>query len=113
MGAEGEIRLPMLKQKVKAAGLMPSELEASLAKALTAEQLVVDPFITVTIVEYHSRPVSVAGAVKTPLTFQATGPVNLLEALTRAGGLTPDAGPEILVSRRDGGGQRRWSDAFP
>lgn len=103
VGAEGEIRLPMLKQKVKAAGLMPSELEASLGKALTDEQLVVDPFVTITIVEYHSRPVSVAGAVKAPLTFQATGPVNLLEALTRAGGLTPDAGPEILLSRSDGG----------
>lgn len=104
VGAEGEIRMPMLKQKVQAAGLMPSELEAALSRALVEEQLVVDPFVTVTIVEYHSRPVSVAGAVKSPLTFQATGPVNLLEALTRAGGLTPEAGPEILVSRTDGGG---------
>jgi polysaccharide export outer membrane protein len=79
-------------------------VETAVAEALTAEQLVVDPFITVTVVEYHSRPVSVAGAVKTPLTFQATGPVNLLEALTRAGGLTVDAGPEILVSKTDAGG---------
>ena len=72
-----------------------------MAGALAAEQLVVDPFVTVTIVEYHSRPVSVAGAVKTPLTFQASGPVSLLEAITRAGGLTADAGPEILLSRHD------------
>jgi polysaccharide biosynthesis/export protein len=103
VGAGGEIRLPMLKQKVQAAGHMPSELEAALAKALADEQLVVDPFVTITVVEYHSRPVSVAGAVKMPLTFQATGPVTLLEALTKAGGLTADAGSEILVSRTQAG----------
>jgi len=99
VGADGFMRLPMLKQRVKAEGLMPSELETAIASALVAEQLIVDPFVTVTVAEYNSRPISVAGAVKQPLTFQATGPVTLLEAITRAGGLAPEAGPEILVSR--------------
>jgi polysaccharide biosynthesis/export protein len=49
--------------------------------------------------EYHSRPISVAGAVKAPLTFQAVGKTTLLEALTRAQGLSEDAGPEILLTR--------------
>jgi polysaccharide export outer membrane protein len=89
----------MLKQRIKAEGLMPGELETAIASALVAEQLIVDPFVTVTIAEYNSRPISVAGAVKQPLTFQASGPVTLLEALTRAGGLAPEAGSEILVSR--------------
>jgi polysaccharide export outer membrane protein len=56
--------------------------------------------VTVGIAEYHSRPISVAGAVKAPLTFQAAGPVTLLEAITRAGGLTAEAGPDIVVSRQ-------------
>jgi polysaccharide export outer membrane protein len=56
--------------------------------------------VTVTVAEYSSRPISVAGAVKTPLTFQAAGPVTLLEAITRAGGLSPVAGNEILISRK-------------
>jgi len=99
VGADGLMRLPMLKQRIKADGLMPSELETAIASALVAEQLIVDPFVTVTIAEYNSRPISVAGAVKQPLTFQASGPVTLLEAVTKAGGLAPDAGPEILVSR--------------
>ena len=34
-----------------------------------------------------------------PLTFQASGPVTLLEAITRAGGLTNVASSEILVSK--------------
>ncbi len=56
VGADGMIRLPMLKQKVKAEGLMPAELETAIAQALSAEQLFVDPAITVTIAEYHSPP---------------------------------------------------------
>ena len=103
VGADGFMRLPMLKQRIQAEGRMPSELEAAIASALRAEQLIVDPFVTVTIAEYNSRPISVVGAVKQPLTFQAVGPVTLLEAITRAGGLAPEAGPEVLVSRMHAG----------
>jgi len=97
--ADGLIQLPMVKQLVKAQGLMPRQLELAIAKALKDEQIIVDPFVTVNVAEYNSRPISVAGAVKQPLTFQATFPVTLLEAITRAGGLAPEAGAEILVSR--------------
>jgi polysaccharide export outer membrane protein len=99
VGADGLIRLPMLKRQIKADGLMPGELESAIANALRVEQLIIDPFVTVTVAEYNSRPISVAGAVKQPLTFQASNPVTLLEAITRAGGLSPEAGSEILVSR--------------
>jgi polysaccharide export outer membrane protein len=99
VSAEGFIRLPMLKQKIEAKGLMPSDLEEKIAAALEAEKILVEPVVTVTIAEYHSRPISVAGAVKSPLTFQALGQTTLLEALTRAQGLSPEAGTEILVTR--------------
>jgi len=103
VGADGFIRLPMLKQRIKAQGLMPGDLESAIAKALQDEQIIVDPFVTVTVAEYNSHPISVAGAVRQPLTFQAAGPVTLLEAITRAGGLAPEAGPEILVTRAQHG----------
>ncbi|HTB15117.1 MAG TPA: polysaccharide biosynthesis/export family protein [Bryobacteraceae bacterium] len=99
VSAEGFIRLPMLKQRVEAKGLMPSDLEEKIAAALDTEKILVDPVVTVTIAEYHSRPISVAGAVKVPLTFQALGQTTLLEALTRAQGLSSEAGTEILVTR--------------
>lgn len=103
VGADGMIRMPMLERRIKAQGLLPGALEAAIAEALRAEELIVDPVVTVTIAEYHSRPISVAGAVRIPITFQAVGEVTLLDALTRAGGLSVDAGPEILVSRTQGG----------
>lgn len=99
VSSEGLIRLPMLREKIGAQGLMPAELETRIAAALSEEEILVEPVVTVTIAEYHSRPISVAGAVKVPLTFQAAGRTTLLEALTRAQGLTEEAGSEILVTR--------------
>jgi polysaccharide export outer membrane protein len=99
VSAEGFIRLPMLKQRIKAEGLMPTDLEARIAGALKAENLIVDPFVTVTVAEYTSRPISVMGAVRRPVTFQAFGQVTVLDALARAEGLSQDAGTDILLSR--------------
>ena len=99
VGADGTIRLPMLKDKIKADGLMPEELEQAVAEALKTQEILVDPFVTVTVAEYHSLPISVAGAVKTPITFQPVEKqTTLLQAITRAGGLAPEAGSEILVT---------------
>jgi polysaccharide export outer membrane protein len=99
VGPDGYIRLPMLVRQIKAAGLMPANLETSIAEGLMSEKILKRPYVTVAVAEYHSRPISVAGAVKQPLTFQALGDVTLLEAITRAGGLSQEAGSEILVSR--------------
>jgi len=99
--SDGVIRLPLLKKSIEAAGLLPKDLEAGIADSLKEEEILIDPIVKVTVVEYYSRPISVAGAVRRPLTFQATGNVTLLEALSRAEGLSPDAGQEILVSRAE------------
>jgi polysaccharide export outer membrane protein len=64
--------------------------------------------VTTTVAESSSGPIRVVGAVKTPLTFRVSRPVTLLEAITRAGGLTPAAGAEILVSRPASLQQRVW-----
>ena len=100
---EGTIRLPMLKRQLTAAGRLPGELEVQIAEGLQAEGILVDPVVTVTVAEYTSRPISVAGAVRKPLTFQALGTVTLLDAISRAEGLNADAGSEILVSRTQQG----------
>jgi polysaccharide export outer membrane protein len=103
--ADGNIRLPMLKDPIQVRGMVPSQLESAIAKALTRGNVLVDPIVTVTIVEYQSRPVNVVGAVKNPLVFQATRPIPLLDAIARAGGMREDAGSDIVVSKevvRDG-----------
>jgi len=99
VSSTGEIQLPMMRRKIRAEGLLPGALEASIAKELASSHILIDPVVTVTIVEYNSRPVSVVGAVRKPVTFQASAPVRLIDAITRADGLSPEAGSEILVIR--------------
>lgn len=96
---DGTVHLPLLKSGVRAEGLFPGELEGRIAEALQTGQILVDPVVKVTVVEYHSRSIAVMGAVKKPLTFQAVGVVTLLDALAHAEGLTNDAGAEILLTR--------------
>jgi polysaccharide export outer membrane protein len=110
---EGLIRIPMLKEPIRATGLLPAELETVISNALKAAELITDPYVTVTVVEYHSHPVSVMGAVRRPITFQAAGEVTLLDALARAEGLTPDAGNEILLSRPAANGQPALVQRIP
>jgi len=103
VGSDGNISVRMLKTPIRAEGLMPGDLEKAIGKALRDQEILVDPWVTVTVAEYDSHPIQVIGSVKSPLTFQATHPVSLLEALARAGGLSETAGPEIIVTTRQEG----------
>jgi polysaccharide export outer membrane protein len=78
---------------------MPKEVEEALAGAIEASKLFVNPYVSVTVIEYQSKPISVAGAVRRPTAFQAVAEITLLDAIARADGLTPEAGDEVLVSR--------------
>ena len=101
VAADGTIRLPMLKSTIHIQGLMPSEAEKAVAEALKNENLLNDPFVTMSVAEYHSRPVNVMGAVRSPVIFQAMGDMTLLDALARAGGLLDSAGPIVVVTKRN------------
>lgn len=104
VSAEGQIRLPMLPAGLAVSGKLPVELETLIAGAFVQAEILLNPVVTVSVVEYHSRPINVSGAVRYPLTFQAVGPTKLLEAIGRAGGLTDNAASEILItySAKDG-----------
>lgn len=96
----GDIRLPMVGQPIHAAGLFPEDLEKAIAAALVRDHLIVEPVVSVSIVEYQSHPITVVGAVRTPVTFQALGSVTLLDAISRAGGISENAGAEIFITHQ-------------
>ena len=98
VNSDGEIRLPMVHQHIRASGLTADELETAIAAALVDEHLLVDPSVFVSIVEYHSRSITVFGAVRSPTTIQVSGTVTLLEAIVKAGGLSENAGSIIEIS---------------
>jgi polysaccharide biosynthesis/export protein len=107
VSGDGYIRLPMVQEPIHAAGLFPADLEKSIATALVRDHVLVEPVVTVFIAEYQSHPITVVGAVKTPLTFQAIGNVTLLDAISRAGGVAENAGAEIFVTHQPASGDHK------
>ena len=93
----GNLNLPLLRGPLHAAGLLPDALRDQLIAALRFQHLLVNPVVDVAVVEYRSRDVTIAGAVKTPATIQDLGDLHLLDTISQAGGLLPEAGPEITV----------------
>ncbi len=93
----GNINLPMIG-RVRAAGLTQEELEAAITAKLKA--YVKEPQVTVTVMEFRSQPVSILGAVTTPGVHQLQGRKTLFEMISMAGGLKPDAGYQIKITRR-------------
>ena len=56
--------------------------------------------VSIVIKEYQNKPVSVLGAVSKPGSLNVAGNWTLLQAISAAGGLTPQAGKKIYVLRR-------------
>jgi polysaccharide export outer membrane protein len=75
-------------------------LQDKLAELLQVNGLVTHPQVTVTVKEQHSEPITVIGAVKTPLTVQSVHQMSLLQVLSQAGGIADDAGNKVLITRR-------------
>lgn len=95
----GFVSIPLVPDKVQAAGLTAFQLQDKLAELLQSNGLVTHPQITVTVKEQHSEPITVIGAVKMPLTLQAVHQLTLLQVLSQAGGITDDAGSKVLITR--------------
>ena len=96
----GSLRLPLIG-KIHAAGLTPAELEAVIKREM--KRFVKDPDVIVTPLTFRSQPVMVLGAVTTPGTHQLEGRKTLFEVISSVGGIRPDAGHTILITR-----QKEW-----
>lgn len=95
---DGNLTLPMIGG-LKAAGLTSGELESELVSRL--EKYIRHPKVAVTVMEVHSQPVSVIGAVTNPGTLQLQGKKTLIEVLSMAGGVRDDAGQKVTITRRE------------
>ena len=95
----GFISLPLLSSKVRAGGLTTSQLQEKLAELLQAAGLVSTPQVNISVKEQRSSPITIIGAVRTPTVYQAMRQTTLIEVLSHAGGIAPDAGGVVLVTR--------------
>ena len=66
---------------------------------LEANGLVSHPEVTVTVKEKKSKPITIVGAVAHPMVYEADRQVRLIDVLAAAGGISPDAGDHVIITR--------------
>ncbi len=98
VGDEGQITLPLVGD-VQIGGLTASDAADRLEAILTAKY-VNRANVSVIIKEFANKPVSILGAVQTPGRLNVSGTWDLLQAISAAGGLAPNAGKKIYVLRK-------------
>ena len=94
----GAIDLPLLGD-FPVGGLTAREAASKLEELLKAKY-VNRASVSIQIKDFESRPISVLGAVARPGSLTVSGNWTLLQAISAAGGLTPQAGKRIYVLRR-------------
>jgi polysaccharide export outer membrane protein len=94
---DGTVTLPLVG-RIQAAGLTIQEFEAALDEKLLKE--LKEPHIAITVTESISQPVTVIGWVNTPGVQRMRGKQSLAEVLSLAGGLRPDAGYRVTITRQ-------------
>jgi len=101
---DGTVSLAVIG-KVEVSGLTAQELEKKLATILD-QKYTKGAHVTVIIREHQK--IAVLGAVGKPGLYEMAGPTTLLQILSEAGGLTPQAGKEVHVLRlRESGEKER------
>jgi polysaccharide export outer membrane protein len=97
---DGGVSYPLIGE-VQVAGKTVLEIREEIANRL--EKFISDPAVTVAILRIGSQRIYVVGKVTKPGEFPVGRSVDVLQALSMAGGLTPFADSnEIRIMRREG-----------
>jgi polysaccharide biosynthesis/export protein len=97
----GDISYPLIPGRIPAAGQTSFQLEVSLEHLLIENGLISHPQVSVFVKEQNSQPVTLVGAVVKPMIYQIIRPTTLLEVLATAGGIAPEAGSTIVITRQN------------
>lgn len=103
---DGKITIPLIKE-ISISGMTPTEAEKYITGRLS--QVITDVDVTVIVKEIHSKKVYLIGAVKREGPMAYTYRMNVMQALSEAGGLTDYAKRKrIYVLRTEKGKDYRF-----
>ncbi len=100
VSGDGKILFPLIGE-VKVEGLTTSEIAKKIA-SLLADGYIVNPQVTVFIQEYRSQKAIIMGEVNEPGLYELQGDTSFLELISKAGGLTKEAGDKAIIKRKKG-----------
>lgn len=103
---DGKITYPFVNE-IKVSGLTPTQIQSLLEEHL--KNYLVAPHVTVTVTEIRSRLVYITGEVAKPGAYSLLGPLNVLQLIAKANGLSTYAKrSKIFILRQVGGHQVRY-----
>jgi polysaccharide export outer membrane protein len=97
--SKGEVSLPMIGT-VKVTGFTTAEAERIIEKQLKDKGFYNKPQVSVVQAEFGDRSISVLGEVQKPGVYPVMTSRKLFDMLSAAGGTSPKAGRDILISHR-------------
>ena len=97
---DGTISVPLVG-RVHVSELSPVEASTKVEQALTRGQFLVDPHVTMTIVQSRSQRVTVLGEVRNPGRYTVDPNSSIMDLLAQAGGLTDKGADTAFILRTD------------
>jgi polysaccharide export outer membrane protein len=95
---DGSVTIP-LAGAVKIGGLSPTEAASRMEKALRDGNYLVNPHVTLSVVQTRSQRVSVLGEVGSPGRYAIDSSTTVFDLLAQAGGIKADGASTIYVLR--------------
>ncbi|MGB8323338.1 MAG: polysaccharide biosynthesis/export family protein [Candidatus Acidiferrum sp.] len=95
----GDISLP-LAGSLTVAGMTAEQAAHAIERKLVSLDILKEPHVSLTILEYATQGVAILGEVKNPGVYPLLGAHNLLDLISTAGGLTPNAGKAVTITHR-------------
>lgn len=95
---EGKVKISLIPNPIQAAGTTTFEFAGRMTDELKKNQILRDPAVTVLILREMTQNVAVMGAVMRPGTYPIERPTGLMDVISAAGGLAPNAGNTLTVT---------------
>jgi polysaccharide export outer membrane protein len=99
----GMVTLP-LGGVLSVSGLTAEQVGAAIEARFRETDILKDPHVSVTVLEFATQGVTVLGEVKNPGVYPLLGGHEVLDLISAAGGLTTSAGRTVTVTHRDDAG---------
>jgi len=97
---KGDITIPVAGS-THVGGFTAEEAAASIEQLLRDDNILKHPHVSVFIQEYATQGVSILGEVKNPGVYPVLGSHSLLDFISVAGGVTPNAGKAVSITHKN------------
>ena len=95
----GYVALPLAKD-VRVAGLTAEQAARAIEERFREAAVLKQPHVSVTVVESATQGITIMGEVKNPGVYPLLGARDLLDLISEAGGLNPQAGKDVVITHR-------------